>query len=241
MPADILIYALVAAGLVFWLRSILGTRHGDEPQRPNLFTSSAPEKTAGQAAPVTNIPSEQTDDFISELEKNMSIGTEAAEQGLVEIARADRQFNLLPFLKGTQDAFIIIIESFSAGDRETLGNLLTAPVYKSFDTALTAREKSNEQSSIEIHAIRRTEVVYADLKGKSAFVTIRFVADETSVTRDADDKIISGDPDRVTETIDLWTFTKETNARDPRWLVCETREDDEDEISGSTVPETDNK
>ena len=32
MTADLLVYALVAAGLVFWLRSILGTRHGDERQ-----------------------------------------------------------------------------------------------------------------------------------------------------------------------------------------------------------------
>ena len=27
----------VAAGLIFWLRSILGTRHGEERERPNPF------------------------------------------------------------------------------------------------------------------------------------------------------------------------------------------------------------
>ena len=43
MSADILLYALVAAGLVFWLRNILGTRHGDERQRSNPFSSETAE------------------------------------------------------------------------------------------------------------------------------------------------------------------------------------------------------
>ena len=42
MPADLIVYAVVAAGLIFWLRSILGTRHGEEHERPNPFLT--PEK-----------------------------------------------------------------------------------------------------------------------------------------------------------------------------------------------------
>ncbi len=37
MPADIVIYAVVAIGLIAWLRSILGTRNGSERSRPNPF------------------------------------------------------------------------------------------------------------------------------------------------------------------------------------------------------------
>ena len=47
MPADIVIYAVVAVGLILWLRSILGTRHGNERSRPNPFM--APRSPDGGA------------------------------------------------------------------------------------------------------------------------------------------------------------------------------------------------
>jgi len=59
-----------------------------------------------------------------------------------------------------------------------------------------------------------------------AYITVRFVADETVVTRDKDNNIISGHPDRVSETIDIWTFGKPVNAKDPTWFLIATREEE---------------
>ena len=52
MPADLIVYALVAAGLVFWLRSVLGTRHGEEREHPNPFLTGDQDniKDRGPAA-----------------------------------------------------------------------------------------------------------------------------------------------------------------------------------------------
>ena len=87
-------------------------------------------------------------------------------------------------------------------------------------------------------SIRKSEVIDAQIKDKMAFITVRFTADETSIVRDNDDEVIFGDPERVTETIDIWTFGRSIKSRDPAWLVYETREDEADSVPDSTVPET---
>ena len=241
MPADILLYAVIAAGLVFWLRNLLGTKHGGERERPNPFTShpdSLNKSPAAEvAAGVAALPG-QPEDIGAGLDRNMSIENETAERGLVDIARVDRGFELSHFLSGAQDAFIMIIESFAAGDRETLRGLLCPSVFDAFSAVIDERAAKSQTASVEIHSIRKSEVINAWIKDRTAYITVRFTADETSIIRDAADKVIVGDPERVTETIDVWTFGRSLRSRDPAWLVYETREDAEDEVSGSTVPET---
>lgn len=242
MPADIVIYALVAAGLVLWLRNILGTRHGDEAQRPNPFTPHTSEKTdiaAHDAAPRSEAAGAgEITDIENALPRNMGIEGAEAKNGLQSIARQDRSFELNHFLSGAQDAFAMIVEAFAAGDRETLKNLLSEPVYKSFDAALTYREKEGQTASTEIHAIRRTEILDAQVRNKTAFITVRFVADETNVIYDKSGNAISGNPDRVTETIDIWTFGRPLRSKSPAWLVYETRDEDAYEHDHKTVPDS---
>jgi len=244
VPADILIYAIVAAGLVFWLRSILGTRSGDERQRPNPFTPPRPEPLKNQpaaevaAGQTHGILPEQPADLNAGLERNMSIENQNAERALLEIARADRSFELPHFLSGAQDAFILIIESFAAGDKETLRGLLAAPVFTAFEKVIDERMVKSEKASVEIHAIRKTEVLDAQVRDKTIFITVRFTADETSIVRDQGGKVVFGDPERVTETIDVWTFARRLKGAREAWQLIATREDAGDQLSGSTVPDT---
>ena len=239
MPADILLYAVIAAGLVFWLRSLLGTRHDDEPQRENPFTS-LPETKSGKdgfLTPVAGIQDDYIDNMADSLGRNMSIANDEAKAGLADIVQADKGFDLLNFMVGAQDAFVIIVESFAEGDRDTLKGLLSEPLYKTFEKEITRRENDGEEASMEIHAVRHADLIDAHVKDKTAFITVKFTADETSVIRDKDGDILSGNPDRVTETIDIWTFARVLRSRDPAWLVCETREAEDDPVPGSHVPE----
>jgi len=244
VPADILIYALVAAGLVFWLRSILGTRRSDDlPPKANPFVQPVEtgKKSPRENAPPQSVSAQEpefdTVDLRAGLERNMSIADEEAHRGLTNIAHADPDFSPLKFLRGAQDAFALIIESFAEGDRETLRGLLGDQVYDSFMRVLDERAQNGEKASVEIHAIRKCEVISARMERRLAVITVRFVADETSILRDRDEKLLVGHPDRVTETIDIWTFQRDVRSRDPRWLVVETREGEGDEQSNSTVPE----
>jgi predicted lipid-binding transport protein (Tim44 family) len=236
VPADILIYALVAAGLVFWLRNILGTRNGSERQRPNPFTQKPDDATppdTKRAAPAEGVvaafgvaPDMAPDPLELPAKMRASITNDAARTGLNDIVRMDRNFNLAEFVTGAQDAFVMIVEAFANGDRALLKSLLSPELYKAFEFALDAREKSGEVMSTEIHAIRRTDVIESSLRDRMALVTLRFVADETMVVKDKDGEILSGNPDRVSETIDVWSFGRDVKSKDPTWFLLATREED---------------
>ncbi|MBI1302138.1 MAG: Tim44/TimA family putative adaptor protein [Alphaproteobacteria bacterium] len=242
MSAELLVYALIAAGLIFWLKSILGTRHGDEPERP--LPSSLERKPDenvidlrprdGDAAPEQKIA--LIEDLAENGRDNMAIAGKDAEEGLIAIVKEDREFDVKKFLRAAQDAFVFIVESFADGDRETLRDLLGSEVYSAFDHAITVREKSGEKVQTEIHAIKKSEIVEARMDRRQAYITVRFWAEQTSVTRDKDGEIIDGHPDKTTIMRDLWTFTRALKSRDPRWLVVETREDGAED--NTLIPDT---
>lgn len=245
MPADIFVYAIVAAGLVLWLRNILGTRHGDERERSNPFAAAAdapadqaPGDETGEISMNEDLsPEEAISDLAANPTQTMVVDNKTAENGLLEIAAADKNFDVKRFLTGAQDAFVLIVESFAAADLETLKNLLEESVYNAFEGAIMAREEAGEVMEKEIHAIRRSEVLDARLDGKMAFVTLRFVADEMGATKNADGDVIDGDADKVSEMIDIWTFGRSVKSKDPKWLLYETRSDDPED--NEMIPNTD--
>lgn len=238
MPADLLIYALVAAGLIFWLRSVLGTRSGAERDRPNPYESKPAMDTASVSASIKDLTPGETaivNPLALSKNSNCTIASPVLETVLLNIAGQDRRFTLEHFAVGAQDAFVMIVEAFAQGNRELLKNLLAADLYKSFDEALTSRAASGETMAAEIHAIRKIEISDAQIKNKMAYITVRFVADETVVMRDKDNNILSGNPDRVTETIDIWTFGKPVNTKDPTWFLIATREEEASPVPTPTI------
>jgi predicted lipid-binding transport protein (Tim44 family) len=235
VPADLIVYALVAAGLVLWLRNILGTRDGDEPQRPSPLATQldARPDRMGDLAYRAEEPPASAEDQIRRLAENpvkgMSVANKTAETGLLDISELDRNFDINFFLEGAQEAFIMIVEGFSKGDRETLKELLQDNVYRAFDQVITEREARGETKQTDIHALRKADIIEASIKGKMAFITVRFTAEETSVTRNASGDIIEGHPDKTAQMIDVWTFGREIKSRNPAWLVYETRGGFEDD------------
>ena len=49
----------------------------------------------------------------------------------------------------------------------------------------------------------------AELKGGIAQLTVKFVSELISATRDKAGEVISGDPKRIREVTDIWTFARE--------------------------------
>jgi predicted lipid-binding transport protein (Tim44 family) len=66
-----------------------------------------------------------------------------------------------------------------------------------------------------------TEASYA---APMARVTVRFMADIATVTRDAKDQVVAGSLDDAIETRDVWTFSRNVTAATPDWLLDETDE-----------------
>ena len=239
VTGELLLYALVAGGLVFWLRSILGTRHGEERDHSDALMGMggdvAEDNTATEAPMISN--EEQIKTVAGSKDGVTGIANTAAETGLFKIAEADKDFDIKFFFEAIQDVFVMVVEGFGKGDRELLQDLLADDVYKAFEGAIDAREKTGETLSNEIHSINKAEIIEAELNGKKANVTVRFIADEVSVTRDKGGEITAGHPDHTTKMRDIWTFSRDIKSRDPRWFVVETRGDFEGD--NETIPNTD--
>lgn len=233
MPTDILIYMIVAAVMVFWLRNVLGTKHGEERERPNPFDEKNMPQKDDKNLPPIDMAKSKTDEVLA-----MSSGNESADAGLVQIALADKNFDIKDFKENASDAFTMIVTAFAEGDSELLKDLCSAEVYKTFENAIKDRKKKGETVSTEIHSVRKNDVVDAGVENKrNAFVTIRFTADETYVITDKDEKIIAGHPDRVTEMTDKWTFTRDLKSSDPRWFLSKTDDDVIEDDGKTPIPD----
>ena len=66
------------------------------------------------------------------------------------------------------------------------------------------------------------KLVGAELRGKTSQVTVRFVSQLVSVTRDAQGNVTDGNPDKVTDVTDIWTFARDITSRDPNWKLVAT-------------------
>ena len=89
------------------------------------------------------------------------------------------------FLGGAKAAYETIVTAFARGDRKTLKGLLAKEVYEGFEQAITDREKRGEKAESSFVSIDKAEITGVDVKGKTGQVTIAFVSQLISVTRDA--------------------------------------------------------
>jgi predicted lipid-binding transport protein (Tim44 family) len=71
-------------------------------------------------------------------------------------------------------------------------------------------------------SIDKSDLIGAEVKQSSAQVTVRFVSQLVSVTRDRDGNVIDGNPDKVTDVTDVWTFARDLASRDPNWKLVAT-------------------
>ncbi|HTN96520.1 MAG TPA: Tim44/TimA family putative adaptor protein, partial [Nordella sp.] len=110
------------------------------------------------------------------------------------------------------------------GDRQSLKNLLARDVYEGFAKAIDDREKAGNILESRFVGIDKAEVTGADLKGKKATITIRFVAEFISSTLNKAGEVIEGDPKQVRQVTDVWTFERDTASRDPNWKLAATDE-----------------
>jgi predicted lipid-binding transport protein (Tim44 family) len=85
--------------------------------------------------------------------------------------------------------------------------------------ASTRRASSPEPAPLSIES---ADLIGAEVRGKTAHVTVRFVSQLVSATRDRAGKVIDGSPDKVTTVTDVWTFARDVSSRDPNWKLVAT-------------------
>ncbi|MFO1060209.1 MAG: Tim44/TimA family putative adaptor protein [Dongiaceae bacterium] len=226
---DIIIFAAIAIFLVWRLRSVLGRRTGNERPRPDPISVrreadqrradakvvSLPERgpAAERPAPAPPTPGPAAADVVDA----------GAQPGLDRIIAAEPGFAPRAFLDGARAAFEMIVNAYAAGDSGALRPLLSDDVFAQFDSAIRNRAQAGETLATTLVGIDEATIAEAELQGRTALVTVRFVSQQINVTRDGEGRIVDGDPSSVTRVTDIWTFSRDTRARDPNWTLVATR------------------
>lgn len=228
-----LVFLLVAVAIFWKLRSVLGRRTGNERPPVDPFTrrEEKPASTAAEAndnvvaLPRTaRRPAANGDQAAAGIDTVAPAGS-ALNAALRTIVSADRNFDARHFVDGARAAYEMIVTAFAGGDRESLRNLLGKEVYEGFDAAIAEREKRGESVETTFVGIDKAEITEASLKGGTAQITVRFISQLISVTRDREGRVVDGDPSKVVEVTDVWTFARETRSRDPNWKLIATEAD----------------
>jgi predicted lipid-binding transport protein (Tim44 family) len=230
-----IIYATIAVVIFVKLRSVLGQRTGRE--RPPYDPYSARDAaTRDSVRPSTNdnvvtLPGRAAEPVPKPVEAAVpaadrwsgiaALGSPVAA-ALDAIAREDKSFDGKHFIAGARAAYEMIVTAYAEGDRRTLKNLLSRDVYDGFEAAIRERETKGETAESRFVSIDKSDITDAELRGRTAQVTIRFVSQLVSVTRDRAGAVIEGSPEKVTDVTDVWTFARDLTSRDPNWKLVAT-------------------
>jgi predicted lipid-binding transport protein (Tim44 family) len=142
--------------------------------------------------------------------------------GLDAIARKDKSFNANHFVSGAQTAYEMIVLAYAQGDRRTLRKLLSREVYEGFEATIRERESKGETVESRFVTIEKSDITAVELRNRMAQITVRFVSQLISVTRDKAGSVIDGDPEKVTDVTDVWTFARNLSSRNPNWKLMAT-------------------
>ncbi|MFV0298837.1 MAG: Tim44/TimA family putative adaptor protein [Hyphomicrobiaceae bacterium] len=239
-PIDIFTILLVVVALVIILRlrSVLGRKNSADDARVERLKA---EQRARAAAAQSNdkvvaLPRQERADGATDAPhpseavagveakvRTMSSGNPSLTEGMLAIARADRSFDPEHFITGAKQAYEMIVTAFAEGNRKTLKTLLSKDVFDGFSSAITEREGRGEIIDQSFVGISKAEIAEAELKGGQAQVTMRFVSELISATRDRSGTVISGDPKRIKDVTDIWTFARDVSSRDPNWKLIATQ------------------
>ena len=226
-----LIAIVVAVFVLFRLRSVLGSRTGNERPPVDRSRSTPVEKPSSEETVVplrprgTQPPDMDEERRSRKLEAEIeqaSAGNAELATGLRAVAEADATFTPKSFLEGAKQAYEMIVTAYAEGDRATLKNLLDKDVFEDFQRAIAEREAANQKVDFTFVGLPKIQFADAEYDKKNVLVTIRFNAEVVSATRDSEGNLVEGNADQVQTLADEWTFARNPKSRDPNWKVVTT-------------------
>ena len=152
---DIIIFAAIAAFIIYRLRGVLGKRTGF--QKKSTDQQFVKEQPAQKKEEVK----------IPQLREN--------EQKLEVVYKKIPTFEHRSFLEGAKKAFEIIITAFNKGDKDTLKNLVSKDVYKAFETAIN--NGSNNPNS-QFYSLVIDGVDDAKVENGNITIAVNFISEQ---------------------------------------------------------------
>jgi len=129
----------------------------------------------------------------------------------------------LEFLSGAKAAYEIIITSFAKGDKNVLKPLLNKEIFQNFSDEIDHRKKEKVKSELTFVGIESAEIKNFEKKDNIYIFTVDFISEIISCIKDKNNKVLSGDPQKVKKVYDTWKFSKNMWNDDPKWYLVETQ------------------
>ena len=127
------------------------------------------------------------------------------------------------FVKGAKIAYETIITNFANGKLKDIKSLLDKNVYLQFEEAIKDRDEKKLSSETTFIGINSAEVKEHQQNKNMLEVTVEFVSEIISCVKDKDNKVVSGDPEKIKKVLDTWKFSKDSRSSNPNWLLIDTQ------------------
>ena len=127
------------------------------------------------------------------------------------------------FLKGAKIAYETIITNFASGNLKNIRYLLDKKVFDQFNEALKEKKIKRFKSETTFIGISSASIKEHNTLNNILEVTVDYVSEIISCVKDRDNKILSGDPEKVKKVFDTWKFSKDPRSNNPNWLLIDTQ------------------
>ena len=211
---QLLVLAGIAVFLILRLKNVLGTREGfEQPPVPKQTNDrlGGPNLEVIEGGPDLDITDHVEEDS-------------DAAKALAGMKRVEPSFNVADFLQGARGAYEMIVMGYETGELSDIQPFLSEEIYESFVDGVAAREDQGLTIEADFIGVRELKLMDATFHETTneAELSIRFVAELTSVVRDQGGDIVEGSPTEVKRQKDTWSFARTMGADDPNWLLVST-------------------
>lgn len=210
---QLLVLAGIAVFLILRLRSVLGTREGfEKPPVPRGAT--APKRPDFEV--IEGGPDRDIVDYVDE--------DSPAARALADMKRVEPSFSVAEFVHGSRGAYEMIVMGFERGELDDIQPFIAEDVFEAFVEVVAAREDQGLKVEAEFAGVREVKLVNAEFNSdtREAQITMRYVAELTSVVRDRAGEIVEGAPNISRRQKDTWVFARTMGKDDPNWLLVAT-------------------
>ena len=214
---EVILYAAIATIVCVMLYTVLGKSVGHGDNNPvDVFNDNQPE----------------TPKIIEPVIETSSV------EGMGSVIALDKNFRQSEFVEGAKTAYVMILEAFADGDKETLKSLLVDDVYTVYADAIDTREAEGLRQVTDLGRLVGAKIVRGETDGKWMRVSVEYDAELASSIVDAEGELVEGDPDVLASVSEVWTYTRKAGSSDPNWRLADVAPSTGDELDADPTPDT---
>lgn len=219
---DILFWILISVFLFKRFFDVLGKDNGKSFGASDLLkNSSAASKDLSGDSNNDNVIEakviQKNDTSISDLEKikkklKENCYIDNNEKSLEKISvfmGMNPDFDLDKFVKGAENAYEMIVESFADKDLETLEFLLNEEVFASFKNDIEKRDEDKKILKTDVSKFLDVKIKDAYRNNKTNFIKVYFKTEQIIYIKNEKDEIIQGSKTNPAVIEDVWVFSKD--------------------------------